>query len=302
MIGSNIDSSRADGRTTSLRTVAEWKDVEALRFEKEVLGFHASGHPLDAHRAALEWMRTHQIGMLETAGEGAAVILGGLLAKVRPTVAKTGRNAGAKMAWLTIADQTGAIECVAFSDVFARYQPIMQQDALVIVIGRVDRRRGEPSVVVDRVLTLEQAMRELAAAIEVTIDLRSASSESAEKILHSLRDRLHTAGDANGQRGVEVVLHLRIASGRTVTLRPSLLRLPANVGVVEGLETVAGNHSVRFRRIDAVSLVTRRAIGIGYANGNGNGNGYGGSPASHQTSAFVNGNADREACASIDRY
>jgi len=283
----------ANGHGESLRSVSPWNELDALAFEKEVLGFHASGHPLEMHERALRWMCSHQISQLETAREDEPVILGGILARVRPTVAKTGRNAGARMAWLTLQDQTGIIEGVAFSDVYAKFQSLLQTDSVIVLIGRVDRRRGEPSVVVDRILGIEQAARELASSIDITLDLRNAPAERAEAVLGSLREFLQGASTG---RGAEVLLRLRIESSRVVTLRPGLIRLAAEPAIVAAIEAIVGIGSVRLRRGPASNYAGQRGGGNGHDTGSGR--------SLRPSRVARNGTpaADGEMCASLDRY
>jgi DNA polymerase-3 subunit alpha len=197
------------------------------------------------------------------------------------------------MAWITLQDQTGVIEGIAFSDVYARHQALLQTDTVILLIGRVDRRRGEPSVVVDRILEIEQAANELASSIDITLDLRNAPAERAEIALGSLREFLHGASSG---RGAEVLLRLRVPGGRVVTIRPAMVRLAAEPMTLAAIEAIAGIGSVRLRRGPASAYAGQRGGGNGHRDGSGR--------ALQPARLARNGTpvAGSEMCASLDRY
>ena len=63
--------------------------------------------------------------------------------------------AGQKMAILTVEDHTGAADCVLFTDNFTKYGHLAEADKVVYVLGRLDLSRGDPQVVVDRLVPIE---------------------------------------------------------------------------------------------------------------------------------------------------
>ena len=73
---------------------------------------------------------------LKDVAEGKEVVVGGLLSSVRITVVRNGRSAGKKMAILSLQDRIGNIDCVIFSDAYQRCAHLLQQDSVVLVVGR----------------------------------------------------------------------------------------------------------------------------------------------------------------------
>ncbi len=227
-----------------LPAVPPWDRMRTLAGEKEVLGFHVSGHPLDLHEETLR-----RCGhTARTAGglpDRAGVNLGGLVASLRTRVVRNGRSAGQKMAMFSLQDKTGSIEAVMFSDAYARCGGLLANDALVAVTGRIDRGRGEVCVLVDRVILLEDLPRESAAQLELDL-VEPADGGSMETMMHRLDDLLRSASGSNGGRAVPVVLRVE-AGGRCVALRPHGIRVVPGPDLLRALESMVGREHVRLR-------------------------------------------------------
>ncbi len=146
-----------------------WSTGETLRFEKEALGFYVSSHPLEQHRESLDRFATCSVDDIANLSEGTRVVVGGMLSRVRHTVVKTGRSAGQKMAMLTLEDGPAKADAVAFSDTFATCYMHLEVDRVVFLEGKVDRRREEPSIVVDKVIPVADAPQRLARAVKIVL-------------------------------------------------------------------------------------------------------------------------------------
>ena len=159
--------------------VEPWSEMELLKAEKETLGFFVSSHPLVHHGRELVSLSTpHGVNLarLDDFSEGTEATIGCMIAAVRPTVTKTGRSAGKKMALLTVEDLTGKCDAVVFPETFQRYGELIQPEAIVFLRGTVDRRRERPSLVVDEVIAMDNAIEQLTGALvcrlPASVDLR----------------------------------------------------------------------------------------------------------------------------------
>ena len=131
-----------------------------LQMEKEASGVYMTGHPLDDYREALKGM-TMTAGRLENldaeAGgepiaDGMTVDMGGILTEVKGKATKKGDY----MAFLTLEDMTGQVECLAFPRVFERYQALIREDEAVVISGRISIREDEaPKLLAERIMRLE---------------------------------------------------------------------------------------------------------------------------------------------------
>jgi DNA polymerase-3 subunit alpha len=144
----------------NLPPVPEWSDHERLAAEKEALGFYISSHPLARHEEFIQRYGTHRvcnIGQLEANTE---VLIGGLITSVRFLNAKRSRTGNLKMARFKVEDMTGSTECVIFPDDYVRSKDEVRDDNICFLKASVDRTREEPGLIVNRILTFDQARRE----------------------------------------------------------------------------------------------------------------------------------------------
>ncbi|MGH7179492.1 MAG: OB-fold nucleic acid binding domain-containing protein, partial [Tepidisphaeraceae bacterium] len=169
----------ATGETTRtsaapLPDVPEFASGELLKFEKELLGFYVTSHPLTEHHALLERYATAATKQTLGMPENTEVTVGGMVTRVKRTVAKTGRSAGQPMAMITLEDLEGQIEGVLFADTYAdvlkRFPDALALESIVFVRGKIDRRRETPCVVVNDVVPLEQSPQKLTTAVALKLD------------------------------------------------------------------------------------------------------------------------------------
>lgn len=141
----------------------EWPELEKLKYEKEALDFYISSHPLAQFDAQLRRYRTHDAAQVARVNPGTEVRLGGMVAGFDTRVIRAGRNQGARFALFHCEDFTGRVKCVLWSDQFARFKDDVAEDKVLLFEGKVEWRQGssEPDVIVERVMTLDQAKTEL---------------------------------------------------------------------------------------------------------------------------------------------
>jgi DNA polymerase-3 subunit alpha len=230
-----------------LPSVSPWNQRDTLKNEKDVLGFHVSGHPLDDHEPTLRTFATSTVANAANLNHDTAVIVGGQLASVRPTFVKQGKSAGEKTAMITLADKTGQMDGVVFSSIFARCGANLQADAIVLVIGRVDRMRGEPQIIADNVIAIADAPRFLAGRIEIDLldDCEGESLEARMQMVAGYLQQAGAAGVVHGCRVAEVCLNLFDECGRRYALRCNRLRAVAEPALLATLRELVGDNHVR---------------------------------------------------------
>ena len=131
--------------------LAEMKKADLMLLEKETTGIYLSGHPMDDYRHLLKGTHVVPIGALmdeeSTYQDDQIVSVAGIVQSVKM---KTTRN-NSMMAYVTIEDDTAAIEMLAFSNVLNQYGGYLKENAPVVVTGRLSiRDEKEPQIVVNR--------------------------------------------------------------------------------------------------------------------------------------------------------
>ena len=139
--------------------IPEWDTDELLSREKSVLGVYVSGHPFGAyaqyfsncsfHTGKLaDYEEDEETGdrVYQQVKSGDAVTMGGIVAGVK----RINTRAGATMAFITVEDLYGSIECVAFPRVYEKIKPFLAQDTVVKLSGKLDIPAEKlPVIVVD---------------------------------------------------------------------------------------------------------------------------------------------------------
>ncbi|MFM9098548.1 MAG: DNA polymerase III subunit alpha [Phycisphaerales bacterium] len=223
----------------TLRKVAPWDRMQALAFEKEALGFHVSGHPLDQYRDEIATFCTGPLARIAQMPQDASVVAGGMLTRVRAVVAKTGKSAGQRMAMFTLADQASSLEGVVFAQTFAAHAEVMQQDRVVLMVARLDHSRGSPQLVVDRIIPIEDAAQHLATRLEISVVAGRESDPEAMGALQMASGILRqAAGSVAALSGRPVDVDGRTeVEGRVVLMRSSALHVVPERALLTKLAT-----------------------------------------------------------------
>ena len=129
----------------------ELKKADLMLMEKETTGIYLSGHPMDDYRHLLKNTRVVPIARLSEEGssfeDDQIVSVAGVVQSVKM---KTTRN-NSMMAYVTLEDDTAAMELIAFSNVLKEYGNYLGENMPVVITGRLSLRDDkEPQVVINR--------------------------------------------------------------------------------------------------------------------------------------------------------
>ena len=235
-----------------LRKADPWDRMTALNFEREVIGIHLSGHPLDLWQEEIASFSTADSARLGLAATGAPVIVVGVVTRVRQVISQRGTQANRRMAMATLADRLGAFEAVLFPDTYANFGEQVVDGKVIVIVGSVDRSRAEPGIIVDRVYPIEEAAAQLASAIEIQLTDSSVSGEPKEEFEQRLRMLLGALRQAAGSvanlkgRPVEVLIALEVDGG-VAMLAPHAIRVVAERQTLRKLAEAAGSGRVIVR-------------------------------------------------------
>jgi len=121
-----------------LPQIEGWSALEKLHFEKEVIGFYLSGHPLDDHRLEIKYLCHNDLAQLTDlkALEGRDVSFAGIVTKAEHRIAKSGKPFGT----LSLEDHLGSHDFMLFSEDYLRFKLYLQPGALLFVKGRAMAR------------------------------------------------------------------------------------------------------------------------------------------------------------------
>ncbi len=124
-----------------LPDVGEYEKELLLSFEKEVLGFYVSGHPMEEYQALWEKhisAKTSDFFLDEETNsvllqDGATATIGGMIADKKIKYTKNDKI----MAFLTLEDLVGSVEVIVFPNAYEKYSAQLMEDNKVFIEGRI---------------------------------------------------------------------------------------------------------------------------------------------------------------------
>ncbi|MDF1757146.1 MAG: DNA polymerase III subunit alpha [Legionellaceae bacterium] len=157
-----------------------WSIKERLTGEKETLGLYLTGHPSDPYIKEFTSF-TQKISELNPL-KSKRVIVCGLIRGIKQIVTKRGK----KLAIINLDDAKGAIDIVAFSEIFEQIQGRISVGDIAVVEGELseDGYTGGNKIMASLLLSVEDARLRFIKCLSLTL------SSSDEKLLPSLQSLL----------------------------------------------------------------------------------------------------------------
>jgi DNA polymerase-3 subunit alpha len=200
---------------------------QRLAFEKEMLGLYVSDHPLMGAEASLRRRTESTIAELEGVEDGTMRTTGGLVTSLQ----KKWTRKGDLMAVFTLEDLQSTVEVMVFPKTMQNYGHLLDDDAVVIVRGRVDTRDDQPKLMA---MELERFEPVVDGNPPVHVNLRPAAL--SDELLTALKALL---SEHPGES--QVFLHI---GERQVLLLPENFAVSATAGLLAELRELLGPEAV----------------------------------------------------------
>ena len=214
----------------------DWPESQKLAFEKALLGFYVSGHPLARHAALLNLVSTTTAHACAQVGDGASAVLGGMLTKIKLTTTK---KTNEQMAVCLLEDLTGDVEVVIFPGSFSQLAPALKPNNVVFVEGRVAIREDRPRLIAQQILPIEEGAGRLVAAMELIIRTPDATAQ-----LEAIKALL-----AKSPGRVPTYLRLELPQEQPVRLKlPDEFRVEPKPDLLESLMHLLGEDALAIKR------------------------------------------------------
>ena len=121
----------------------EFDKSRRLAAEREMLGLYVSDHPIKGMEEVLARKTTHRIDQLGEVEEGSSVKVGGVVSNMR----KRWTKKGDQMASCDLEDMYGSMEVTLFPRAMEEHGHKLEDDLVVVLEGRLDRRDEEPNLI-----------------------------------------------------------------------------------------------------------------------------------------------------------
>ena len=234
LFGDDFSDDEEDNKV-DLPVMDELDERQKLVFEKEVLGYYLTSHPLAQYVDQLRQYCSHTTSTIGGLKDRDRVSLGGMISSLKHSNVKRVRDPSqpTKYVMFDLEDVDGAIRCIVWPTEFAEMGKLVQADAIVVLQGSLDRRGGdEANLIVDRVIPIEQLdSSHLTTGICVRIDEQTHGQEAVKKVYEIVRGY-------PGSRKLQ--LEIRLDDGVQVKLDTHKLRVDINEQLCKRLKDCLG--------------------------------------------------------------
>jgi DNA polymerase-3 subunit alpha len=139
----------------AITRVVAWTEHEKMSYEKELLGFYITGHPLDAYAALLADGKYQTISSLNELPDRASFRIGGAIVQVDKKFTK---KEGKPFAVVILEDLTSTLEVVLWNEVYVTASEALALGRVIAVQGTLDKRADALRAVAQKVKVLTPAM------------------------------------------------------------------------------------------------------------------------------------------------
>jgi len=220
-------SSAPRAQAAEVPNLEEWPQEQLLAFEKQLLGFYLTGHPLKAYEPILKLLAPATTADLASMKDGADVTLGGVISRLKVTTTKRNNE---RMAIITFEDFSGSIEVLVFPKAFPLMESNLKEDAVVLVRGKLSVRDDRPKLLADQIVPLEEAWSRQVIGLKIRL-----AQATERRVLEDLKETLKKNP---GQVPVELSFGnghnggVRIAVGPTLQINPTPALLQTLVNLI----------------------------------------------------------------------
>jgi DNA polymerase III subunit alpha len=164
----------------------DFDEHQRLAFEKEILGFFITGHPLEKYHDKLEDLRalstSELMAMTRSTGKDESITTAGIITNLRVVKSKKGDF----YAQGALEDMEGSVEMIVFPEAYRKLQEKVKLEVPVLVRAGLRVEEGSnPKITVNDITPLEEAKVPLPRALRIRIPLEQASDSTVDD-LHNL--------------------------------------------------------------------------------------------------------------------
>jgi len=200
-----------------LSTIPEWTDKEKSNYEKEVLGFYLSSHPLQEFHEVFTMYRSHMDSEAVVAPDKTPVVLAGTVTDIRIGKGKNPRPGKPnEYAMFTLEDASGSVRSIMWAEAYDQFRHLIKSDSVVFMRGRMDRNRSlsadspDGNFIVDEAFTVDEAPKKLCRGLAITLNEQHHAKDSVDMLVQMLREHPGT---------LPVEFSLLLKDGATATFR-----------------------------------------------------------------------------------
>ena len=233
--------------TEKLEEAQPWDEETTLAYEREMLGFYLSKHPLSIYEDVIEDYTNATTMSLNELSNGAEVFIAGMISAIRTTTTKKGDM----MAFLTLEDLEGVTDVVVFPDTYSACSEHLEEGKLIWLRGTVKPARSNGGGAADEEEEEEVVKKQIQATeIHPLADVKEKLTTAVEifipptKLHRRILDQLKEIC-ANNRGECMLFLKLNREEIGEVVIAAKSYRVSPNEAFLKRVERLLGRGSVR---------------------------------------------------------
>ena len=235
-----------DAVVPGLPDIPEWDDKEKSGYEKELLGFYLTSHPLRQFAEQFKVFRSHTNYEGVRLPDKTNVLLAGMVTDIKFTATKNLKpGKPSQYAMFTLDDIDGAIRSIIWPEPYAMYSQYVKPETLVFAIGRIDRSRSQneddANLIIDELVPVDLAEQKLSRGVAISISEEIHGIDALKTLYEILR----------GYPGQdEVELSIRMKNGMTAELKCRKMGITFNSELRRRIGELLGDNSLRLIKME----------------------------------------------------
>jgi len=189
LFGGFDEEEEEQGAQPGLPEMPELEERELLTFEREVLGYYLTSHPLAQYQEQLNKFCSHTTSRIVDVPERSEVILGGMLASIKMAHTKNPKpGAPSKYANFDLEDVVGTIRCILWPDGFETMGHLVESEAIIVARGAIDRRGGdEANLIINELIPLDELDSRYTNGLVIRVDQSKHQEDALRKVREIVR-------------------------------------------------------------------------------------------------------------------
>jgi len=157
----------------------EWPQHELLAYEKELLGFYVTGHPLTPFAPILERYSLADTRSLAGLENKSMTRIGGMISAVQNGFSK---KSGKPYCLFTLEDLHGSVQVLCVNENYDKYRELLVLNNAVLVSGEVMTGDDKPKIFPQEILKLEDAPQKYTRQVHLRLHTAHVKPESIESV------------------------------------------------------------------------------------------------------------------------
>lgn len=171
---------------SKLQDVPAWSQKELSMHEKDAVGFYLSTHPLDSYLQVLKDLGIRKIADFAEVSPGDRIIISGMVSRFQAKYSKKGN----RFCIFRLEDQTAGVKCLAWADTYNKFSDVLEDDALLVVEGKVESNEGqEITLILDNLRTLKAMVFQKISKLSVILPKKGLDEIFLEKLALLLSEK-----------------------------------------------------------------------------------------------------------------